>query len=300
MGEGVLIAGAMGATMGGVMSALLHRDRTHGSVEMHPLLERAGEVVTHALSGMDPMAWTAVHVTHHAYQDFELPPDKLAAAQKKYPGAPKEAFRDAHSPILEGKYGHLKIIALNGIKYYPKAARALKPYLIGLEADKVPRSDWPPQFRPMKVEQSRYERTIDKIPHGRMLGLVATAGAITAVRGPKVAAAAMAVYIPGILALGGGVNSLGHTGQVKNERERLRVVLGKQPAVPDTDGLYSSNFFPGIVGVLTAGEADHGNHHKDPSNPFISGMKWYRDPVGVGLRWLGRAGLVSFPTRNPE
>ncbi|HEY4964459.1 MAG TPA: fatty acid desaturase [Candidatus Saccharimonadales bacterium] len=300
--EGATYASAMMMAEGNVMSSYLHRANTHGSVEFSPQTQMAAEVINWLLSGMSTLEWKAVHLTHHAFQDTEPTEEQWTLLQSQYPGAPIEAFRDPHSPIIEG---HLNILFKNGTHYYPRAAKAIVPYLRKLEADEVPRELWPPHLRNIGLNESKFEKTIDKIPHGRMLGLVAVGGAILATRGPKVAATTMASYIPAVLMLGGGVNMMGHTGQVENEIERLRVIFGKQAAIPDADGSYASNFFKWLA-FFTAGEANHGDHHRDPGNPFLtSENNPLRDPSSAILKELAKhslngEALVFFPGKSQD
>lgn len=290
--ESQILSSAMVMTEGVVMSSYLHRDNTHGSVKLSPAAQTTAEVLNWMLSGMKPLEWKVVHLTHHAFQDTEPTSDQWEMIQKQYPGAPIEAFRDPHSPILEG---HLNVLLKNGVSYYPKAAKAILPYLKKLEADSVPRELWPPHLANVDLNQSKFENTIDKIPHGRLLGLFATAGVIAATRGKKTAAITMAEYVPLVLLLGGGVNMMGHTGQVENEIERMRVVLGKKAAVPDENGSYASNFFK-YLAFLTAGEANHGDHHKNPGNPFItSENNVFKDPSSILLKLLSKMIIKGKP-----
>jgi fatty-acid desaturase len=291
IGESTANAGVMTLAMGVVMSAILHRP-THKSAELSPPVKRVGEVANWLLSGMSPLEWQVVHLTHHAYEDTEPTLEQWELVQDKYPGAPIEAFRDPHSPIIEG---HLNVLAKNGITYYPKAAKAIVPYLRDLEAKKVPREEWPPHLRHVDLTQSKFEDTLDKIPHSRMAGLVLTGSVICAVRGPKVGLTTMAEYVPSVLVLGGGVNMLGH---------KMKVVLGRQAAVPDDEGSYASNFFKWLEG-LSAGEARHGYHHKNPGDPAItSETNPLRDPSYALLKELGKHSLhgeplVTFPKEDP-
>lgn len=282
------------------MSSDLHRAEAHGSVELSPEARFVGEAVNWLLSGMKPLEWKVVHLTHHAFTDREPTPEEWGMIQEQYPGAPFEAFRDPHSPILEG---HLNVLFKNGLVYYRKAAKKIMPYLLDLVKREVPRELWPPHYKNVDLSQSHFERVIDKIPHGRMLGLTAVGGTILATRGPRVAALTMGAYIPGVLALGGGVNMMGHTGQVENEWERTMVILGLKDAMPDENGSYASNFFKNLA-FLTAGEANHGDHHENPGNPFItSSTNMLKDPSGVllkklsGLTIAGRP-LVNFPQNS--
>lgn len=300
--ESLALTAGMTLTEGIVMSSYLHRANTHESVSFNPQAQLAAEVINWGLSGMTPLEWQVVHLTHHAFQDSEPTEQQWKTIQEHYPKAPIEAFRDPHSPILEG---HLNVLTKNGAVYYPKAAKAILPYLRGLQAERVERELWPPHLMRVNLEQSRFEHTLDKIPHGRLLGLVAVGGAIAAARGPKTAIATMACYIPSVLLLGGGVNMMGHTGQVENEIERIRVIMGKQQAIPDENGSYASNFFKWLS-FFTAGEASHGDHHKNPGNPFISGENPLKDPTSAILKQLAKHSyrgkpLVSFSrTRSAE
>ena len=290
--ESVAIGGTMVITEGIDMSSYLHRDNTHNSVSLSPPVKLAAEVINWGLSGMNPLEWKVVHLTHHAFQDRDITEQEFELVKTQYPGAPIEAFRDPHSPIIEG---HLNILFKNGLKYYKNAAKAILPYLKQLEADNVPRELWPPHLMSVDLSQSRFEQTIDKIPHGRLLGMIATGATIAYTRGLKVAVATMAPYIPAVLTLGGGVNMLGHTGQVENEIERLRVVLGMQPAVADENGSYASNFFKWLA-FFTAGEANHADHHKNPGNPFItSENNPLKDPSSVILKELARHSFRNEP-----
>ena len=301
--KSLALSGAMVMAEGVVMSSDLHRDETHGAVELSPEVKFVAEAVNWLLSGMNPREWKVVHLVHHAFQDREPSPEEWAELQQKYPGAPIEAFRDPHSPILEG---HLNVLFKNGLVYYRKAAKKILPYLLELEANEVDRSQWPPHLKDVDLTQSRFEQTLDKIPHARSLGLVVTGLGLSAIFGPKQGALTMGVYVPAVLELGGGVNMLGHTGQVKSEWERLLVILGKRQAVPDEKGSYASNFFKHIS-FVTAGEANHADHHANPGNPFITSTKFSRDPssailIGLSKRSFRGHKLVNFPTsrRRPD
>lgn len=293
--QGVGLAGAMVMTEGVVMSGYLHRANTHGSVEFSPQAQLAAEAINWLLSGMSPMEWKAVHLTHHAFQDTEPTDEQWGLLQQQYPGAPIEAFRDPHSPIIEG---HLNVLFKNGTRYYPRAGKAIGSYLHQLEDVKVPRELWPPHLMRVDLTQSRFMSNVEKVP--RWLGIAATGSAVLFSRGPKVAAVTMATYIPAVLLLGGDVNALGHTGQVENEIERLKVILGRQAAIADETGSYASNFFKWLS-FFTAGEAKHGDHHKHPGNPFItSENNPLRDPSSAVLKALSKYSikgtpLVTFP-----
>jgi len=300
--EAGIFTSAMVMTEGIVMSGYLHRCNTHGSVKFNPKIQQIAEATNWLLSGMKPLEWKVTHLTHHEFQDSEPKAEEWEQIQQKYPGAPIEVFRDPHSPILES---HLKILVGNGAHYYPKAAKKILPYLESLEKNNVPRDQWPDHLSAVDLNQSKFEQTIDKIPHGRMLGLVAVGGALLATRGPKKALTTESVYIAGVLLLGGGVNMLGHTGQVTSEFERLKVILGIKPAVPDDKGSYASNFFKKLA-FLTAGEANHADHHRNPGNPFITSKnKIYKDPTGVLINFLSKISingkpLASLPNKRAE
>jgi len=299
--EAGLLTSAMVMTEGIVMSGYLHRSNTHNSVELNSKLQTLAEVTNWLLSGMNPLEWKVTHLTHHEFQDSQPTANEWQQIQQKYPGVPIEAFRDPHSPVIEG---YLKILFGNGAYYYPKAAKKITTYLKDLEEKNVPRKNWPDHLADVDLSQSKFETTIDKIPHGRMLGLVATGGALLAARGPKKALSTMAVYIPGVLVLGGGVNMQGHTGQVTSEIDRLKVVLGIKPPKPDDQGSYASNFFKKLA-FVTAGEANHADHHRNPGNPFITSKNnFFKDPTSIILRSLAKISingqpLVSFPNKRP-
>jgi hypothetical protein len=302
LGESTALAGVMVLGMGIIMSAKLHRAGTHKSVELSQPVDQTGEVMNWLLSGMSPLEWEVVHLTHHAFVDSEPSAEQWDLIQNRYPGAPMEAFRDPHSPILEG---HLNVMFKNGVTYYPKAAKAILPYLRKLETDGVPRGNWPPHLMNVDLKQSRFEDTLDKIPHSRMAGLVLTGAGITAARGPKVGLTTMAEYVAAVLLLGGGVNTLGHTGKTENEIDKMKVILGLQTATPDTNGSYASNFFHWLE-FFSAGEAKHSNHHKNPGNPAISSERNpLRDPTYAVLKELAKHSLhgiplVSFPVKTLE
>ena len=88
---------------------------------------------------------------------------------------------------------------------------------------------------------------------------------------------------------------MGHTGQVENEIERLRVILGRKAAVPDENGSYASNFFK-YLAFVTAGEANHSDHHKDPGNPYItSENNPLKDPASGILKFLSNISFKGKP-----
>ncbi len=294
LGGSALIAGGLAMAMGIEMSADLHRNRTHKSYELDERAQRVGECVTWLLSGMTPLEWTVTHLTHHAFQDSEPNEEQWGLIQKAYPNAPVEAFRDPHSPVIEG---YLNILFKNGTKYYPKASKRIVSYLRGLEADNVPREEWPPHLRNVDLNQSQFEKLIDKAPHGRMLGLVATGVGISALRGPKRGLMTMGIYIAAVLSLGGGVNSLGHTGKTDNIVDLLKVMVGTKKPVPDENGSFACDFAKHLE-FFTAGEARHGRHHNQPFNPFItSENNYFRDPSSGLIKGLARLGLSKF---NPQ
>src|SRR5688500_15854753 len=102
--EGVAIGAVTGAFMGLNQSAL-HRG-IHGGVEYGPVPKEANEFSIWLLSGMDRVEYEAVHLTHHAYPDTELPAEEWEQKQAEWklvqdefpdaPDLPFAAFRDPH------------------------------------------------------------------------------------------------------------------------------------------------------------------------------------------------------------
>ncbi|MGH7196063.1 MAG: fatty acid desaturase [Candidatus Saccharimonadales bacterium] len=289
--EAPAIALATASAMGTIMSGFLHRSETHHSVEYNKPIQQVGKFATWALSGMNAKEWEVVHLTHHAYTDSQPTDDEWSALQEQYPGAPMEAFRDPHSPIIEG---HLNVFAKNAAMYR-RSARAIMPYLRGLNDASVPRGDWPPHLANVDLAEDWGDKHIYNRKLAGVLGVTTLGLSLAAATDTKTAAKAIAGHIPLILGVGGLVNSAGHLGKTSGAREKLKVFLGQQPARPDENGSYASNFFTGYEAV-TAGEGSHGDHHKNPGNAFLSSRSnILRDPTGVIISGLTRLKLRGRP-----
>jgi stearoyl-CoA desaturase (Delta-9 desaturase) len=83
------------------VSLYLHRDQSHGSLVLHPVLRHFFRFWLWLCSGTVTREWVAVHRRHHAYADL--------------PG-------DPHSPVVFG----LKRVLLQGYELYAEAARDAK------------------------------------------------------------------------------------------------------------------------------------------------------------------------------
>jgi len=80
------------------ITLFLHREQSHGSLELHPVLRHFFRFWLWFCSGTVTKEWVAVHRRHHAYSDQE---------------------GDPHSPVVFG----LKKVVLEGYELYVTAAR---------------------------------------------------------------------------------------------------------------------------------------------------------------------------------
>ena len=108
----------------------------------------------------------------------------------------------------------------------------------------------------------------------------------------------MATHISLTAIPGGVINALGHL-PGRNAREKLKVFFGLAAPHPDENGSYATNFAEGYEGVVM-GEPRHGDHHKNPKNPYLaSDRELRRDPTGVLIRKLVERGLARLPVTRP-
>jgi stearoyl-CoA desaturase (delta-9 desaturase) len=253
----------------------LHRTVAHRALVLHPLVEWCFKFANWIASGVDPAVWAAVHRKHHAYSDLELTPAK----------------RDPHSPWLEG-FWHIQ---LGNVWYYLAELRRHPETLTLFARDVLDR-------------RGRWDRWLFRRGWlGLLVGtsmLMAAAGIESSLRrgsladawtdGVRVGAAAAAIHaVSFVLVLNPSINALCHwphrwLGGYQNSRA--------------SHALRTFNNW--IVGLLTAGEGFHNNHHDQPAvakfarTPAESVADWGYWGVIVPLRFVGLATDVRLPRRE--
>jgi fatty-acid desaturase len=234
----------------------MHRSLTHNAYQLAPPIEGAARTMIWG-TGTRPRVWATVHRAHHDNADRE---------------------GDPHSPVLEGRYGVIKLFFKN-TPMYGRAARAVEKkgvFAFDLQPDEL-----------------------DRIVFDRVqLGLLASlAGHIAVNRGagnPGYMATVSWGVEKVVYILGGNlVNSLGHAGG-RPFKALLTGEIERQ-----SDGTFGTD--SKVVSLLTLGEGNQRYHHEHPRslyfgpNPEESPLlaRTAKDLGGTVALWLVRINLAK-------
>ena len=254
LGTAVAIGVAGGVADFAATSGWMHRSLTHKSYEPKPVIKTAARTVIWG-TGVVPRVWAAVHRKHHSNADVE---------------------GDPHSPVLQGKYGVLKVMARNPFLYRDAAKK--------ISAEEIPADLQPDRMDKLIFDKSKLGLLSSVIGHtalNKAAGNPAYMGVVSF-------GVEMGVYVAG----GNLVNAIGHAG--KHPAKAL--VTGE--IEPNEDGSYGADSV--IVGTLTLGEGMQRYHHDHPESPFFGpshelnwGQRIVRDPVGAAALVMIDTGLAE-------
>ena len=241
----------------------MHRSLTHKAYKLAPPLEGAARAVIWG-TGTRPRVWATVHRAHHQNADIE---------------------GDPHSPVLQGRYGVIKLFFKN-TPMYGRAARAVEKegvFAVDLQPDKLDR------------------RFFDRTQLGLMASffghiVVNRAASNAGYMGPVSWGIEKLVYIMG----GNLVNSLGHAG-VHPFKALVAGEIEKQP-----DGTFGAD--SKVVSLLTLGEGNQRYHHEHPrslyfgENPEETPLlaRATKDLGGTAALWLVRTNLAKRPRKTAK
>ncbi|HSX44479.1 MAG TPA: fatty acid desaturase [Candidatus Saccharimonadales bacterium] len=246
---GVGLLGALGSFA--ATSGWMHRERAHGAIKLAPPLVLAARTSIWG-TGIVPRVWGKLHRDHHDFADK--------------PG-------DPHSPVLQGKYGVVKLLWRNPFLYHDKA-------------EKTTEADIPPDLKPDKLDRLLFDKS--------RLGIAATfAGhmAINKLLGNKArwGVVSAGIHLGTYIAGGNLVNAVGHSG-----KHPLKALVTGNIEQND-DGNYGAD--SRLVGLLTLGEGNQRAHHNDPGKIVLADgsvtNQWTRDPFGSTLLALTHTPLAS-------
>lgn len=257
VGIGVVAGGAEFATTTGWM----HRSLTHKSYTLSKPLELGARTVAWGI-GANPRDWAAVHRQHHEFADAE---------------------GDPHSPIMQGRWGVLKVLTKNFFMYR-EATRKLTD------------TEMPADLQPDALDRLVFDR------HG--IGIAANLAGHVAVNKAVGNPSYMGLLSFGInkaayIAGGNFVNSIGHAG--KHPWKAL--FTGK--IEPQADGSFGAD--SALVGALTLGEGNQKFHHEHPQEVLFgpeADLNWpqraLRDIGGTAILALVRIGWASRGSAEPS
>ncbi len=245
----------------GATSGVMHRGKAHPAYKPGRAVELAARTIIWG-NGMQPRYWAAVHRKHHEYSD--------------QPG-------DPHSPVLEGKYGIVKLWLKNPFKYRQ-----------AVHDEKESGNPLPADLQPDKLDRAIYDKTklglrASFMGHIALNKLVGNPGYMAAVSWP--------VSKLGYVFAGNSVNSISHGG----ERPFHALLTGK--ITPHADGTYGAD--NRLLAIATLGEGLQKRHHEYPNNLVFSGaesplMRAVEDPVGWAAMQLIHLGLAQEVSTPPE
>jgi stearoyl-CoA desaturase (delta-9 desaturase) len=257
--KAAIIGVAAGSLDFAATSGWMHRSLTHKSFEPAKPIKAVARTTIWG-TGVIPRVWAAVHRDHHAFADTS---------------------GDPHSPVLQGKFGILKIMAKNPFLYREAASRITDEAL------------------PEDLQPDIYDKKIfDKTNHGLAASLVGHA-TVNRLAGNPVYMGLVSFGVEKAIYLAGGnaVNAVGHGGK----HPFKAMVTGEIEA--NDDGTYGAD--SALVGALTLGEGMQRYHHEHPDSMFFGPadeLTWpertFRDPVGALALTLVDHGLAKGP--EPE
>lgn len=239
-------------------SGYMHRELTHEAYKLHPKLKTLARTVIWG-NGMIPREWAAVHRIHHEESD-----------------TPK----DPHSPVQQGRFGILKLLARN-------------PFLFRDSVKEVRKKPLPDDLQPDELDKKLFDNS-----KAGMAASLAGHVALNKAAGNSAAMAPVswAIGKVGYVFAGNMVNAFGHAGK----RPMRAVVTGE--IEPHEDGTYGSD--NAVIGTLTLGEGWQKEHHENPQKinfapDRIQGMRRkIADPVGASVEFLMDHGLAAESERQ--
>jgi stearoyl-CoA desaturase (Delta-9 desaturase) len=234
----------------------MHRSLTHKAYRLAPPIEGAARVMIWG-TGTRPRVWATVHRAHHDNADVE---------------------GDPHSPVLQGKFGVIKLFFKN-TPMYSRAAREVEE-----------KDVFAPDLQPDQLDRVVFDRI--------KLGLMASLSGHVAVNravgnpgymGPFSWGVEKLVYIFG----GNLVNSLGHAG-ARPFKALLTGEIGRQ-----ADGTFGAD--SKVVSILTLGEGNQRYHHEHPRSLYFGAnpeeipllARTAKDLGGTVALWLMRRDLAQ-------
>jgi len=234
----------------------MHRSLTHNAYQLAPPIKGAARAMIWG-TGTRPRVWATVHRAHHENADRE---------------------GDPHSPVLEGRYGVIKLFFKN-TPMYGRAARAVEEKGI-----------FAPGLQPDKLDKIVF----DRVQFGLMASLAGHISINRAAGNPGYMGTVSwgiekVVYIIG----GNLVNSLGHAGV----RPFKALVTGK--IEQQADGSFGAD--SKVVSLLTLGEGNQRYHHQHPASLYFGEnpegtpllARTAKDLGGTVALWLVRINLAK-------
>lgn len=236
----------------------MHRSLTHKSYKLAPPLEGAARVVIWG-TGTRPRVWATVHRAHHENADID---------------------GDPHSPVLQGRYGVVKLFFKN-TPMYGRAARAVER-----------KGVFAPDLQPDDLDKSIF----DKVQLGLMTSFAGHM-AVNRRAGNPAYMGAVSWGVEKLVYVSGGnlVNSLGHAG-VHPFKALIAGEIERQP-----DGTFGTD--SRVVSLLTLGEGNQRHHHEHPRSLYFGEnpegipllARAAKDLAGTAALWLVR---INLATRN--
>ena len=234
----------------------MHRSLTHKSYKLAPPLEVAARTVIWG-TGTRPRVWATVHRAHHDNADAE---------------------GDPHSPVLQGRYGVVKLFFKN-TPDYGRAARAV-------EKEDVFAAD----LQPDELDR----RVFDNVRLGLVTSLAGHA-AINRAIGNAGYLGIVSWGIEKIVYIFGGniVNSIGHAGA-----HPFRALFSGE-IEPQPNGTFGAD--SKLVSILTLGEGNQLYHHEHPGSLYFGEnpeekpllARTVKDLGGTAALWLVQANLAE-------
>jgi len=234
----------------------MHRSLTHKAYKLAPPLEGAARAVMWG-TGTRPRVWATVHRAHHKKADVE---------------------GDPHSPVLQGRFGVIKLFFKN-TPMYARAARAVEKkgvFAVDLQPD---------QLDLMVFDRTKLGLSASLVGHVAANRVAGNAGYMGTVSW----GIEKLVYIIG----GNLVNSLGHAG-VRPFKALVTGEIEQQP-----DGTFGAD--SKVVSLLTLGEGNQRYHHQHPRSLYFGETpeetpllaRAARDLGGTAALWLLRINLAK-------
>jgi fatty-acid desaturase len=202
----------------------MHRSLTHNAYQLAPPIEGAARTMIWG-TGTRPRVWATVHRAHHDNADRE---------------------GDPHSPVLEGRYGVIKLFFKN-TPMYGRAARTVEK-----------KGVFAPDLQPDQLDRMVF----DRVQLGLLASLVGHIAVNRAADNPGYMGTVSWAVEKVVYILGGNlVNSLGHAG-VRPFKALLTGEIERQ-----SDGTFGAD--SKVVSLLTLGEGNQHYHHEHPGSLYF-------------------------------
>jgi fatty-acid desaturase len=256
----LMSATAIGAVAGladfAATTGWMHRSLTHNAYQLSPPMAGAARVLIWG-TGTRPRVWATVHRAHHENADVE---------------------GDPHSPVLQGRYGVIKLFFKN-TPMYARAARAVEEegvFALDLQPDTLDRTVFD------RVKLGLTASLAGHVVINRAAGNPGYMGTVSW-------GVEKVVYIVG----GNLVNSLGHAG-VRPFKALVTGEIERQ-----TEGTFGAD--SKVVSLLTFGEGNQRYHHEHPGSLYFGEnpektpllARTAKDLGGTVALWLIRAHLAT-------